>query len=106
MNGKNKKGIVFRARLRRLRRLHSMTQQEVADYLHLERSSYSYYEVGKTEPDLDTLDRIATLFQVSTDYLLGRKEDFLTEIIIQRLFPKPILPNDTSGKHKKAPPDP
>ena len=32
-----------------------LTQQDVADLLGLERSSYTYYETGKTTPDIETL---------------------------------------------------
>ena len=48
-----------------------MTQQAVADHLGIDRSSYARYETGTREPDMDTLHRLANLFSVSSDYLLG-----------------------------------
>ena len=50
-----------------------LTQQQVADRLKIERSTYTYYETGKTNPDSDAILRLADFFDVSTDYLLGRK---------------------------------
>ena len=51
-----------------------MTHKQVADYLLLSRSTYTYYELGKRQPSLQTLSRLAELFHVSTDYLLGRTQ--------------------------------
>ena len=31
-----------------------LTQQQVADRLKIERSTYTYYETGKTKPDINT----------------------------------------------------
>ena len=56
---KQKKRTALGNRLRTLRRCNGMTQREVAARLHLDRSSYAYYEIGKTEPDLHTLSEIA-----------------------------------------------
>lgn len=52
-----------------------MTQMEVAHHLKLDRSTYAYYETDKSRPDYDTLLRIASIYQVSTDYLLGRVDE-------------------------------
>ena len=58
--------------LRVLREKEGLTQKQVANYLQLSRSTYTYYELGKRQPSLQTLSRLAELFRVSTDYLLGR----------------------------------
>lgn len=57
--------------LRALRRKNGWTQQQTADLLHINRSTYAYYETGATQPDLDMLCRLAALFEVSADDLLG-----------------------------------
>ena len=57
--------------LRALRRKNGWTQQQTADLLHINRSTYAYYETGTTQPDLDMLCRLAALFEVSADDLLG-----------------------------------
>lgn len=49
-----------------------LTQQDVSELLGFERSSYTYYESGKTTPDLETLIRLAKIFNVNIlDLLAG-----------------------------------
>ncbi|OWA36737.1 hypothetical protein B9G55_01260 [Saccharibacillus sp. O16] len=59
-------------RLRKLRTEYKRSQQDVADFLGITRQGYGSYETGKTEPDHETLVKIADYFEVSTDYLMGR----------------------------------
>ena len=56
-------------RLRQLREQRGFTQQKVAEFLNIERSTYSYYELGKTRPDIETLKKLSRLFEVSIDYI-------------------------------------
>lgn len=56
------------------RKLRHLKQSDVADYLHISTSTLSNYENNIHEPDLDTLVKLASLFEVSTDYLLGRTQ--------------------------------
>jgi transcriptional regulator with XRE-family HTH domain len=65
----------FGQRLRLLRDYREMTQQQVADFLNVNRSTYSYYENGKTEPSITTLMRMAELFNVTLDSLLNMEKD-------------------------------
>lgn len=66
--------IEFAERLRLLRREWDMTQNALADALETTQRKISYWESGKTEPDLLSLWKIADFFDVSVDFLLGRKE--------------------------------
>ena len=61
-------------RLKELRKEQSMTQQDVADYLKIDRSNYSKYENGKLELNLSMLASLAELYKVRTDYLLGLED--------------------------------
>lgn len=62
------------ALLRKLRRDRNLTQQEVAEYLGLSRdAAYQKYEHGTVIPPPDKLAKLADLFSVTTDYLLGRE---------------------------------
>ena len=61
----------FCDRLREQRKRMDMTQEQVAKSLNIVRSTYAYYETGKTCPDFSTVVRLAHLFNVTTDYLLG-----------------------------------
>ena len=50
-------------RLKRERR--GLTQQEVAAKLYVDRSTYAYYETGKTEPSVGTLIQLSEIFGIS-----------------------------------------
>ena len=65
---------IFSKRLLDLRKPHNLTQRDVADYLGIAQPSYLRYENGKAEPTLENLAKLADLFDVSADYLLGRSE--------------------------------
>lgn len=52
----------------------NMTQQDVADYLNLARGSYAKYETGANIPTTENILKLADLYNVATDYLLGRYE--------------------------------
>ena len=58
-------------KIRALRTEKNFTQQELANKIEVSKNSVSLYETGKKYPSLVTLCRIATVFNVSTDYLLG-----------------------------------
>lgn len=62
-------------RLKRLRQSMHLSQEQVARLLGVDRSTISSYESNVRQPPLDTLSRIADVFGVSTDYLLGRTGD-------------------------------
>lgn len=57
-------------RLRNLRIHAEMTQEEAAQKLGLTQATYSRYESGTNEPDLETLRNISMLFDCSLDFLL------------------------------------
>ena len=57
--------------LKTLRKLKGMTQEEMADRLHVVRQTISKWEKGLSVPDADMLTRIAELFEVSVSDLLG-----------------------------------
>ncbi len=47
----------------------------MADFLGITRQAYSKYENGQSEPDIETINKLADFFDVTTDYLLGRVDD-------------------------------
>ncbi len=57
-----------------LRKQNGYSQQFVADYLKIDRSNYSKYELGKLELNLTMLKSLCLLYNVSADYILGLKE--------------------------------
>lgn len=58
--------------LKKERKNKEMTQEEIANKINISRASYAYYEAGKKQPNLDTLKKLADLYKVSVDYLIGR----------------------------------
>ena len=65
---------VFAEKLAELRKERGVSQAKLAQSLGLDPSTVAKYETGDRQPDLFTLVRLADYFDVSTDYLLGRKE--------------------------------
>jgi transcriptional regulator with XRE-family HTH domain len=51
------------------------TQEYVADLVGVARTTYTAYERGTKQPQLDTVNKLADLFEVSADYLLGRTDN-------------------------------
>lgn len=60
--------------LKSLREQHGLSQQEVADKLGIDRTTYVKYESGSSKP-VRKLSELAALFGVTTDYLLGNDVD-------------------------------
>ena len=58
-------------RIRDLREDADKTQIEIAEYLHMQRSVYRRYESGEREIPVWVVIKLAELYDVSTDYLLG-----------------------------------
>lgn len=63
---------IFQKRLIEQRTINKLTQRQVADYLQIAQPSYIRYENGSAEPNLENLVKLAELFDISVDYLLGR----------------------------------
>ncbi|MFD1316997.1 helix-turn-helix transcriptional regulator [Loigolactobacillus coryniformis] len=65
---------MFAQKLKDLRSKKHVTQQEIADFLGISRPAYTAYESGKRQPDYDILKKLATYFNVTTDFLLGQNQ--------------------------------
>lgn len=57
--------------IREIREDHSLTQQKVADLLHVGQRTYADYESGKTRIPVDSLLILAKFYNVSMDYITG-----------------------------------
>ena len=62
-------------RLLALRKQNGLTQAEAADMLGLSLSAHNRYEYGKREPTASVLIRMADLYGVTIDYLVGRTDE-------------------------------
>lgn len=61
-------------RLRQLRKAKKLTMKELGKKFNLAESTISGYENGIRKPDIELVERFASFFGVSTDYLLGRTD--------------------------------
>ncbi|MTI61980.1 MAG: helix-turn-helix domain-containing protein [Firmicutes bacterium] len=59
-------------RLKILRNEYSMTQQDLADKIGINRATIAGYETKGIEPSHETLTKMADIFDCSIDYLLGK----------------------------------
>ena len=66
--------VDFGERLKKLRLQENLTQQQLANRLGVTKSVVSYYELQERYPSPDILLKLASVFHVSTDYLLGLKQ--------------------------------
>lgn len=62
----------FSSRLKELRKNKNLRQEQVARVIGVNKSAISSYENDLRQPSFDTLVRLANLFCVDTDYLLGQ----------------------------------
>lgn len=58
--------------LKELREKKGFTQKQLAEALYLSKTAVSQYENGTHTPSIETLIKLADIFDVSIDYLLGR----------------------------------
>lgn len=56
--------------IRAYRENKNITQAELAEKLYVTRQAVSNWENGKTEPDIDTLNKIATVLEISIEELI------------------------------------
>jgi transcriptional regulator with XRE-family HTH domain len=80
--------IVFDRRLKELRLINKLTQQELANLLFVSKSTICSYEKGKRMASIDTLIKISNIFNVNIDYLVGYKSAKVTkeDVIVNILY--------------------
>lgn len=66
--------LLFNQNLKKLRKERGFKQEDVARVLGVDRSAYSYYEGGKTEPSIANLIKIARMFKVDVDTVVGNSD--------------------------------
>jgi transcriptional regulator with XRE-family HTH domain len=67
---------IFPDRLRTAREYRGLNQGELASRAGLQPSAISHFETGTRKPSFDNLLLLANTLDVTTDYLLGRVDDF------------------------------
>lgn len=85
-------------RIKKQRKMLKMTQNDMAMILGVHRATYGEYELGNNQPPIDKLIKMADIFDVSTDYLLGRERVQATDVgeILARTLK--LIENDETVK--------
>lgn len=76
---------ILAERLREEREAYNYTQKDIADKLGLTKGAYGCYERGVSSPDALTLLKLANIYGVTTDYLVGNSN---TRKPLNELSPK------------------
>ena len=79
-------------RIRNMREDKDLTQSQMAEYLNVHQTTYSDYELGNLYIPVTVLDKIASFFETSIDYLVERTD-------VQK--PYPSKKQDAEKKHSK-----
>ncbi len=66
---------IFTQRLKELRKERGLTQKQLAEVLETTDDSIFSWEKGRSQPSIETLQKICNYFNVSADYLIGLKND-------------------------------
>ncbi len=71
-------GDNFNENLKNARERRGMSQKDVAEEIGVAKSTYSLYESGNREPNVQTIKKIADVLNVSADDLLGLNDESVT----------------------------
>lgn len=63
---------MFQNRLKELRKEKRLSQEDLGEVLNISGRTISYFEAGERTPSPEILTKLADIFNVSVDYLLGR----------------------------------
>ncbi|WNF91657.1 helix-turn-helix transcriptional regulator [Vagococcus fluvialis] len=72
--------------LKEKRKEYQLTQEQVSEKIFVSRKTISNWETGKTTPDIESLIRLANLFDLSLDNLLLEGSDVVKKIKKQQQF--------------------
>lgn len=72
------------SRIKELRKSKKMSQSELGKFIGVSQTTVTAWENGRAEPSSSYVAKLATFFNVSTDYLLGRKAPDNNDIDLDR----------------------
>ena len=78
----------------KLRKANGFTQEQVANYLKINRSTYSNYELGDREMPLDLLEKSADLFGCDLSLLFEDNESVVDEMMVCSFRIDDLTPDD------------
>ena len=74
--------------IKKLRKEKKLTQDQLAEQLYVTRQAISNWEMGKTQPDVETLTQLAKIFGVSVERIIYGKEKKNWHLDIKILSPE------------------
>ena len=63
--------MAFKDNLKKAREMSGISQAKLASMLNITQSAVTHWEGGNRQPDIDTINRLADIFGVSVDFLIG-----------------------------------
>lgn len=63
----------FAQKLKKAREDTGFTQREIARELNLKQGTIASYEIGRTQPDIETMGKLIDFYGISADWLLGTR---------------------------------
>ena len=88
--------------IRNLRKQKGLTQTQLADELNVEFSNVSKWELGKNDPSKELIAKMAKLFNVSIEYLLGITDNPTPDTLPTATVKIPLLGNIAAGQPIEA----
>jgi transcriptional regulator with XRE-family HTH domain len=90
---KERRIYMFAQRLRSARKAKKLTQEELATLVGTTKTTISNYETGYSTPSFEMLNELASVLDVTTDYLLGRSDEPqpATNSSVEKAIPKSQL---------------
>lgn len=78
-----------------LRKRDGLSQKELAEKIGVSRSTIGMYEAGGREPNFETLEAIADIFNVNMDTLLGAPDCYTNSRPDSASLPESMSPSET-----------
>ncbi len=90
----------FNIRIKQLREQQGVSQQDIADAIEVARATYSNWELGKRDPDLGEINRLAEYYQISPAELISSDAMMVNEPVKSYKFEEnsDIIPRDIDPK--------
>lgn len=88
----------FGKRVSELRKQHKISQEELSKKIEVHQNVIGRYEREEAKPSIEVASKLADIFNVSLDYLVGKTELLMDESISNRILTIQKLP-DTDREH-------
>ncbi len=64
--------MTFGENLKKIRKRANLSQTELAKLLEINQYNISFWEIGRSEPNIEQIIKLSDILNVPTDYLLGK----------------------------------